>query len=132
MNRLTLWLGIVSVFLVGAITGGLVSTILIKHHVIEVVRHGPPRLHEFVNKELIRNIDLTDSQRGEISRILEEFEPRINRYDKEIRVDTRNIMDEMSEQIRIVLSPEQRAKFDENLSRIQERFKRPRRDDHDG
>ncbi len=127
MSKLTLWLGIISVFLIGAITGGLVTTILIRHHVISVMRHGPPRLHEFVDKELIRNIDLTDSQRREIKHIVEEFEPRILRFNKEMRVDTRNIMDEMSEQIRIILSLEQRTTFDENLNRMKERFERPKK-----
>jgi Spy/CpxP family protein refolding chaperone len=124
MSKLTLWLGVISVFLIGTITGGLVTTILIRHHVVNVMRHGPPRLHEFVDKELIRDIDLTDSQRREIKHILEEFDPRVQRFDKEIRVDTRNIMDEMSKRIRTVLSPEQRTTFDENINRMQKRFER--------
>lgn len=124
MNKLKLWLGIVSIFLIGVIIGGLVSTMLIRNHMIRIRRHGPPRMHELVSKRLIGNIDLTNDQREEIQKIVEEFEPRFLRFDGETRAGIQRIMDEMSDQIRTALTPEQRESFDDNLNRMKEKYEK--------
>ena len=42
----------------------------------------------------------------------------------DMRTEIQAIRDEMNERIREVLSPEQRAKFDDNLEKMRDRFKR--------
>jgi Spy/CpxP family protein refolding chaperone len=124
MNKWKLWLGIVSVFIVGAIIGGLVSTTLTRHHIIHIKRHGPPKLQEMVEQRLTGNISLTDDQRSEIRTIVEKFEPKLRRFDRETKAGIHTMMDHMSDSIRTVLTPEQRVTFDRNLARMQERFKK--------
>ena len=125
MSKTKLWIGIVSVFLLGAIIGGLVTTTLIRHHVLRLRRHGPPRMHSLIENRLTKDLDLTDEQRASIREILDEFEPRFHGFDRDIRMEIDAIRDEMNERIREVLTPEQRAKFDENLERMRSRFRRP-------
>ncbi len=124
MNRWRLWLAIVSLFLVGAVTGGMVTPILIRHQVIRVMRHGPPRLEGVIEKHLARDLDLTDEQRDAIRKIVHEYDPLFRNIMEESREEVRKLEDQLAVRIKEVLTPEQAAAFDKNRERIHARFKK--------
>ncbi len=124
MNRWRLWLAIASVFIVGAVTGGLVTSILIRHHVIRVMRHGPPRLEGMIEEHLIRDLDLTGEQREAIRKIAHEYDPLFRNIMEGSREEVKKLEDRLAAEIKEVLTPEQAEEFDKNRERIHARFKK--------
>jgi Spy/CpxP family protein refolding chaperone len=122
MNRWKTWLGIISVFVIGAVIGGLVTSILIRQHVIRVTRFGPPRFEEVVLDRMARDLDLTEEQRAEIRRITREFDPRFREIMTGSRENVRRLQEELEARIKAILNPEQIERFEENIERMRNRF----------
>lgn len=117
------WAAVIAVFAAGLVVGGLVTAALIRNRVINVMRHERPPVHEMVARRLTGNLDLSAAQRGEIDAIVGRFAPRFDEFSRSSRAEVRSIADEMEAQIRVVLTPEQQARYDENIKRMHERFK---------
>ena len=118
-------LGVITVFILGIVIGGLAATVLIRGRVMRLMRDGPPRVHRVVGDVMTRGIDLTEEQRRELRRITDEYEPRIDEFVRRSREETRKLFEEMEGRIEQILTPEQRIKFRENVKRHKERFGRP-------
>jgi len=127
-----LWSGVIAVFIVGVIIGGLSATVLMRSHLQHVMRSGPPRAHERVAERLTGGLDLTAAQREQIERIVHEFGPRFDEFEWQSRTEIRNLATEMETQIRAVLTPEQQAKYDAHIARMHEEFKRREHEGHRG
>jgi Spy/CpxP family protein refolding chaperone len=131
-GRWRLWSGVIAVFVAGVIVGGLSTSVLIRSHVIHVMRSGPPRPMERVAERLTGNLELTADQRAEVDRIMAEFGPRFDEFDRRSRAEVRTIATEMETQIRNVLAPAQQATFDANLERMRDEFKKREHRDRRG
>jgi len=125
-NRGKLWSGVIAVFIAGMIVGGLTATILVRNHVIHVMREGPPRTPERIAERLTEDLALGADQRAEVGRIVRDFEPRFTEFEQRSRAEVRSIADEMRNQIRTTLTPEQQVKFDASVEKM--RLERERRD----
>jgi Spy/CpxP family protein refolding chaperone len=123
MNRWKSWLGIISVFVIGAVIGGLVTSILIRHHIIRVTRFGPPRFEEVVMNRMAHDLDLTEDQRAEIRRITREFDPRFRDIMTGSREEVSRLQEELEARIKEILTPEQIERFEENIERMHRRFR---------
>ena len=116
-----LWSGVVAVFIVGAIVGGLSATALIRGHFLQVMKGGPPRgVHKPIAERLTADLALTAEQRAEVERIVQDFEPRFKEFEQRARAEVRVIMDEMESKIRVVLTPEQQVKYDAGIEKMRE------------
>lgn len=121
MNRWRLWLAIVLVFLVGAVIGSLVTSTMVRHHVIRVMRHGPPRLEAMIEKRLVRDLDLTDEQREAIRKVVHEYDPLFRNIVEGSREEVKKLEDQLAVRIKEVLTTEQAAAFDKNREKIHRR-----------
>ena len=125
MNRWKSWLGIVSVFIIGVVIGGLIAVTLIRNHVIRVTRFGPPRFEEAILDHMARDLDLTGEQREEIRRISREFDPRFREIMTGSREEVHRLQEELEGRIKEILTPEQIERFEENIERMRKRFPGP-------
>lgn len=121
------WTAVVAVFAAGIIVGGLVTAVLIRNHVIHIMRHDRPPIHEMVAGRLTGNLDLDADQRAQLDAIVKEFGPRFEQFDRVSRDEVRSMADEMEARIRTILTPEQRERYDENIVEMRERFERRKR-----
>lgn len=125
-RRWKLWSGVIAVFVAGSIVGGLAATVLVRNHVIHIMREGPRRSPDRIADRLTKNLAITDDQRAEVERIVREFEPRFTGFEERSRTEVRSLTDEMKVQIRGLLTPEQQVKFDATVEKLS--LERERRD----
>jgi hypothetical protein len=120
-----LWSGVIAVFIVGAIIGGLSATALIRGHFLHVMKNGPPRgVHKPIAERLTADLGLTQDQRAEVERIVRDFEPRFAEFEQRARTEVRTVMDQMDAQIREILTPEQQVKFDARIKKMREEMEK--------
>ena len=125
-RRWRLWSAVVAVFVAGFIVGGLTATVLVRNHVLHVMREGSRRTPERIASRLTGNLEMTDDQRAAVERIVHEFEPRFTELEQRSRTAVRSITDEMKVRIRGLLTSEQQVKFDATVEKL--RRERERRD----
>ncbi|MDD4857877.1 MAG: hypothetical protein PHD74_07205 [Candidatus Krumholzibacteria bacterium] len=119
-SKWRLWSGVVAVFIVGMIIGGLATTVLMRSHIGRIMRSGPPRVHVSLANRLTEDLDLTKEQREQVERITQEFKPRFGEFEQRSRAEVREIATQMEARIREILTPEQQIKFDAGLKKMQE------------
>jgi len=120
-----LWSGVVAVFIVGAIVGGLSATALIRGHFLHVMKGGPPpRVHKPIAERLTADLALTPDQRADVERIVQDFEPRFKEFEVQARTEIRGVMGEMETRIREILTPEQQVKYDAGIKKMYEEMER--------
>jgi hypothetical protein len=118
-NRWKWWSGVVAILVVGMIIGGLSATVLMRSHIVHVMRKGPPpRVHERLVNRLTEDLALTADQRTAVEGIVREFEPRFSDFEEQSRAEVKKIAGQMEDEIRGILTPEQQAKYDANLQRM--------------
>ncbi len=126
MNSSKSWSGIVFAFVVGVIVGGVVMMVLARTHVVHVIRGGRPPLQEVIGKRVTENLGLNADERAKLSQILDEYAPAFQALRDSSRVEIQKTADRMEARIREILTPEQQAKFDLNVSRIHEDLRKHR------
>jgi hypothetical protein len=85
-----LWSGVIAVFVVGVIVGGLSATALIRGHVLQIMKNGaPPGVHKPIAERLTADLGLTAEQRAEVDRIVQDFEPRFKEFEQRARTEVR-------------------------------------------
>jgi hypothetical protein len=120
-----LWSGVIAVFVVGVIVGGLSATALIRGHFLHVMRSGPPReLHKPIVERLTADLSLTVEQRAAVERVVAEFEPRFMGFEERSRAEVRGIMNEMEGKIREILTPQQQVKYDAGIRKMHEEMEK--------
>jgi Spy/CpxP family protein refolding chaperone len=122
-----LWSGVVAVFIVGMIIGGLTTTALMRSHISRIMRNGHSKVHESLANRLTEDLALTKEQREQVERITQEFKPRFGQFEQRSRAEVREIATQMEARIREILTPEQQTKFDAGLKKMQEDMRK--RDD---
>ncbi|HEX6748569.1 MAG TPA: hypothetical protein VF092_14825 [Longimicrobium sp.] len=103
-------LALVLTFVAGALAGAA----------WERVRGDQPRRHRgprAVAESMQRRYGLTDDQRRRIDAIMQRRRPRVDSLLASVRPQLRAAMDSTNGEIRVVLTPAQRKKFDANLER---------------
>jgi hypothetical protein len=124
-GKWNLWSGVIAVFVVGAIIGGLSATALIRGHYLHVMKSGPPRgVHKPIAERLTADLGLTPEQRAEVERIVRDFGPRFEEFEARTRTEVGAVMGEMEAKIRAVLTPEQQTKYDATIERMHEEMRK--------
>ena len=97
------------VFVAGVTTGGLLSTLHVRHHFL-----GPPHSGEVgdrMREHLRRALDLTPEQAVKIAPIVDATSAKLESIRVETAQRVRNAMDESERQISPQLTPEQQKKL---------------------
>jgi Spy/CpxP family protein refolding chaperone len=120
--------GVMLVFTLGAVCGGLVTHLVHRSRMERFVGGGPVAREELLVKRLTRQLDLDPRQLEQIKPIVHETQESISRIRQLSRPQVEGLLEESQRQISAVLRPEQREKFEKIIA---ERKKhRPPRGEH--
>jgi Spy/CpxP family protein refolding chaperone len=113
MNNSLKWklvFALLLVFIAGATTGGLLTTLHTRHHFL-----GPPHSGEVgdrMREHLRRALNLTPEQAAKIAPIIDATSAKLESIRVETAQRVRNAMDESERQISPQLTPEQQEKLE--------------------
>ena len=111
-------LGIVLVFVLGVVAGGLISMKVCSHRIWA----GPPPVSAVMQK-LDKRLGLNPDQHTQVEAIIRDARGQMDAVRKETEPRIKSIMDGARDRIRTVLTPEQREKFEKLIQRWDERRK---------
>ncbi|HPD60653.1 MAG TPA: hypothetical protein PKV48_02685 [Thermodesulfobacteriota bacterium] len=112
MNKLKIAVIILLVFAVGVLTGSLGNKLYFRHKFERLLKSGrPPLMHIFMRK-MIRELDLTKSQKADIEKIVRQAEEKIVSFREKHRPEFEKIMDDTIALIKEKLNDEQKKKLD--------------------
>jgi hypothetical protein len=125
MNRIKLAVGIILLLLLGAAAGSVGTGIYVRHRIENISPGKPPKAH-FLLRKLSRELDLTESQKVEIGKILEESHAEITALRRRFLPEIKEITDQSFGRIEEELNEEQKRK----LGKLHRRLKRWRNRRH--
>jgi hypothetical protein len=87
-------------------------------------RSGPPRPVDIADR-MSRELGLSADQRRQLEAVFESNGKRLEQFRAETRVQFESLRKQLDTEIRAILTPEQRAKFEEQRKHRQRRFGPP-------
>jgi Spy/CpxP family protein refolding chaperone len=119
MIRLKLWLGLILVFILGALAGSVGTSMYYENRTERFTRYGhSARSHLFL-KRLSKELDLTEAQKKEIVIIVDQYNTELSSIKRSVRPDIEKLRDESFVAIKKRLTEEQKKKFDELRKRLE-------------
>jgi Spy/CpxP family protein refolding chaperone len=91
---------------------------------VGMMRGGPPRPAEIADR-MSRELNLTDAQRHQLEEVLRRNGDRLEQFRRETGARFEGLRKQLDSEISAILTPEQRAKFEEQRKR-RERNRPPR------
>lgn len=135
MNTWKVILATVVIFITGAVTGGLLVRYAEQRETARPERGpgttrppqpgSPAGLRMDFLKRMQRELDLSPEQRQRIDKILKEHQEEIKKITEPIQPDIQEQIQAARDEFLEVLTPEQRARFEESLKRQQHPKERP-------
>lgn len=125
-GKTRIWIGMVLLFLSGIAVGFFGSGLIIRKHVKEFIERGPAHMNARVVHHALRGMDLTDEQRTEVDRIIEETMPEMNRMSSEFGDSLETVAARQFERIKALLNEEQVKVLEERMEEIREMMKKRR------
>ncbi len=122
MKRVKVVIGAILLFAAGALTGSLVTGLHMKNRFDKFAKGGGPPAGRIL-KRLSSELDLTESQKTEIEKILEVSHAQLSEIRKKARPEFQKIIETTHGQIREKLDEKQQRKFDEMYKKLKKRFK---------
>lgn len=127
MNNLKMITGVVLVFAVGVLAGAISAGFYYKERIKYFTAEGPPvdaRVRMLMD-EFSRDLELTDTQRAEIEKILRDAQDKIMEIRRKTFPQIEELNDKSLEQIRETLDKRQKEKFNifyNKMKNVQDRF----------
>lgn len=121
MNKLTV--GVILVFLVGALAGSLGTGLYLKHRMEHFAAGRPPHhiRKDLLMKRLSHELNLTEEQRTEIEKIVTESETEISAIRRKYLPEIKEITDQSFALMKEQLNPDQREKLEELHEQLKDR-----------
>jgi Spy/CpxP family protein refolding chaperone len=123
-TKIKVIIGILVVFLFGAIIGALGTGIFIGH---QIKRFGTDEhaLSKFFMRRLTHELKLTDAQKPEVAKIVEQTDKEIHDLVQKSLVDFAAIMQRRNTELKTVLTPEQQQKLNALTDQMHKRWPKP-------
>lgn len=121
MNRVKVSIGILLIFILGALAGSLGTGLYIKHRIGEFTKGGPPPVLHLLMKKMSHQLDLTKEQEAKIEKIMEQTHRDISAFRERYHPEFEKIMDESFALIKETLDEEQKTKLDEFQEELKKR-----------
>ncbi|MGZ9275250.1 MAG: hypothetical protein ACXW34_10950 [Nitrospira sp.] len=122
MSRTTLWFGLVVLFLAGALTGVVGTSLYYQYEDEHRWDKGPAGRQERIMKRLTQELSLASSQQAEIEPIVKRAHLEILRVRVQHQPDIDRILGLGMDELKTKLSPEQQAKLDRLHAQLQQRW----------
>ena len=123
VNRWKIWLGIIVIFLSGAVVGGASTALYARKKIHEMMREGGPFMRARMVEKLTEKLQLAPEQRRKVEEIVNATRDEIHQSGDE-KGRRFEAMRKGGDRIREVLNPEQQTRFDELRRRMEERWQR--------
>ena len=104
--------GVILVFALGALSGSLVTQNVCGHRFERMLHGGGHDMSQVVVDRLSHRLDLDNTQRAEVSKIVTEAHIEMDSVRKEFQPQIESIMNKSQDKIRSILRPDQREKFE--------------------
>jgi uncharacterized protein YneF (UPF0154 family) len=111
-------LGVLLVFLLGMMAGGLLAAKLIQHRAQKVARGGPAAVEEVVVRRLGFRLGLDAAQREQVRQIIRQSQLEM----RPVRQQGEEVAGRAAGKVREILRPDQREKFDRLLAERRRRW----------
>lgn len=111
-TKLKSWLVLGLVFVAGFGAGVVVTRGVVRHLIQQAVTN-PDRVREVIERRLVRQLDLTPAQRGQVQTILLDAQKDLRALRGEFRPQFVAIVSNAEQRVGAVLTDEQRARFAE-------------------
>jgi Spy/CpxP family protein refolding chaperone len=121
-KKAALW--VVAVFLLGAALGGLLGYIFAHHSVFANAQLTEPQKRAHRVEQLTHELGLTNDQRQQLDTILSQLHAEYKALREQTDAQVDQARQKGRNQIRAILTPEQKPKFEEFLRRMDEERKR--------
>jgi hypothetical protein len=112
MNHFKLWIGISLVFISGGVVGSLGTGYVLKEREHRFF-HSPAGRTGFIVERLTRKLALSDGQKADIAKIVQETQEKSHTRFMSHREEMRSILHEGIAEIRKKLTPPQQEKMDQ-------------------
>jgi hypothetical protein len=119
-------IGVVLVFVLGAVAGAIVSHRVCQHRMETIVSGGPKAMREFIFKRMDRELRLDAGQRAQLQAIFQETHEQIKAVRGKTQPQVDEIINRADDRVRAILRPDQRDKFEKF---VEERKARKRHGD---
>lgn len=116
MKNLKAIVGVVLVFALGAVCGGVVTHVVHRSRMEAFIGGGPEAREELLVKRLTRQLDLDSNQLVRIKPIVHETHAGIRRFRQQSRPQIEGLLEESQRQISTILRPDQRLKFEKIIA----------------
>lgn len=110
MNRWKTVAGVVLIFMLGGLIGGLTTGWVLKRR-HPLFRKDPETRVAFIMKRLADRLDLTEAQKPEVEAVVRQIDERVREHFRQQRAEMRRLLDRETEAIKPLLTPLQREKF---------------------
>ena len=128
MKRVRSILGIVAVFLLGILAGGLIMFLVLRAIVTAprraYVQGGGEGVANLVARQFARRLHTDPAQDGQIRQILREATQEIENAGNRVAPEIRETVEKAETRVRAVLKPEQQAEFDRMMQRARETWRK--------
>ncbi|HET6514655.1 MAG TPA: hypothetical protein VFG09_05795 [Thermodesulfovibrionales bacterium] len=122
MKRWQTIASIIIVFLLGALTGSLVTGTIYRHRVEGVLRGEPGRTEEFIVQRLNSDLHLDKTQLEQLRGIVKETHGELKKLRRTLRPQTEEILARSQERVRAILRPDQREHYEKILAERKKRW----------
>lgn len=117
--------GVLGVFLLGMVAGGLVTARFIRHRAQQAFAPGSPVAAEFIARRLGWELELDADQRRQVLAILVATQRELRAVHLQVRPQTEKVIAASNDQIRAVLRPDQQAKYDRLVAERRTAWRQP-------
>ena len=114
--------GVILVFLLGCLAGGLASSVFFIHRSTVFLQRGAPAYMELLERRLGRGIHLGEDQKDQIHQIFMKNLDERKKLQAQIQPQVQELNHATLRQIRQVLRPDQEKAFERNLDDFRHRF----------
>ena len=122
MSRITLWFGLLVLFLAGALTGAVGTSLYYQYEDEHRWDRGPAGRQERIMKRLTQELSLAPSQEADIEPIVKRAHLEILRIRVQHQPDIDRILALGKEELKAKLSPEQQMKLETLHAQLQRRW----------
>ncbi len=128
MNRFRSILGILAVFLLGMLAGGLIMFLVFRAVVTAprraYVEGGGEGVASLVARQFSRRLHTDAAQDAQIRQILRDTAQELEGVAGRVAPEVRETVDKAETRVRAVLKPEQQAEFDKMMQRVRDTWKK--------
>jgi hypothetical protein len=119
--------GIAAIFILGAMTGVLGTTLVVQHRIEIFHKKGPPSIKPMLMKRITDRLDLNTSQRESVEKILDELQIQLREMRRDFHPKIKAAFDASFERIKEHLDDSQKKQMDILLKELPDHFPPHRR-----